>query len=192
MWKHHVIHNGRLAIHLSPESWWRQYVDAICGLNVTLTSVSIKIVNESLDLLSSRPHIFSFHCAIHALWVEQKRKDSLSLTQNACVCRAWWEGANNNCNFTNRTKWLIIIISKREHLSIIIYICDFVDDCVCVMMLHTVAFSTRMIELVQISFRMERVFVVVCSIHSSSEIFGNYKMRCAATILCNCVAAHTA
>lgn len=67
--------------------------------------------------------------------------------------------------------------NKREHLSIIIYIFYFDDDCVRVIILHCtmhmVVFSTRMIELVQISFRMERVFVVVYSIHSSSAIFGN-------------------
>lgn len=66
--------------------------------------------------------------------------------------------------------------NKREHLSIIIYIFYFDDDCVRVIIYCTrsAVFSTRMIELVQISFRAERVFVVVYSIYSSSAIFGSY------------------
>lgn len=164
---------GGSAFILFTASWFRQYVDMVCGLNVTLTSI-----NKNCQRVSWSPLIKTL-CSIYCVTPMPSTAagtSSIAHTLAArAVCRALREGANNNCNFANRNKWLIIIINESIY-PLLFTFSIFDDDCVRVIILHytmrTAVFSTRMIELVQISFRMERVFVVVYSIHSSSAIFG--------------------
>lgn len=88
-----------------------------------------KIVNEPLDLLSSRQ--------FHSLW--RGAAGSSVRTLYVPICRALLEGANNNCNFTNRIKWLIMtIINESIYPLLFTFSILMATVCVRVIILHTV------------------------------------------------------